>query len=135
MLVRRDAGKIGRQKRVEIIMRTIAVLIFLVVIFSSENWRFLLFVTCFLTVMNMLPLDRNSPDTMVPYMELRDDLVIVNEDRIKIGDIDLSQSHMTEKKLRLYSKSAKWKNTIKANLTFLRKDDVEALRKTIWGKG
>ncbi len=135
LLIRRNAEKIRRDKKVEITLRIIGAVIFAMVLFSSDEWKFLLYFALCFTIARTLPLDRNSPDAMVPHVELRDGVVIVNEDRISLEDIDVSQSHMTKKKLTLYSKSAQWKNTIKANLSFLMEDDVEALRQVIWGQG
>ena len=128
MLIRKDTGRISRRKRIVYTMRAIYVLVVLVLIFNSDDWPSLVIAISYPLILML-----ESPEGIVPHIELRDDLVIVNEDQIKIGDIDLSISRMTEKKLRLCN-TTQWKNTLEADLTFLRKDDVEALRHAVWGR-
>ena len=133
MILRKDAKTVSRRKKIDVAMKIFGILALLMLVLTNERWR---------DMGHLIPLGLfmlysyyrglRTP-IAAPHIEIGDDSITIDQDRIWKDDVDLAKSSMSKKRLQLYHWTS-WKDTLRADLSLFQADDVEALKRAIWGK-
>ena len=129
MKIKTDKKKIKRQGIISALI-LISVLAINVIIDSKDDAWWMLLLKIFIYSFIVLAIVDNTIKT--PKIILSDSILKVNNQEIEISDIDMDRSIFTERKIKLFHKSASWKNALKANVKLMDDTDIQELKKEIW---